>query len=147
MAHPVLRYRLQAVSRSKVRRHFRLWRQEQAPPLPDRCDNPKCHFHTAPLVWNGEPLSLILDHRDGNKRDNSPHNLRFLCPNCDAQQLSTRGGANRGRVSGLTENGYTLNNRDGTRIVAATAGAQGRATSNFVGSSRAIGGNRSEPNK
>jgi hypothetical protein len=120
MAHPVLRYRKDRMSASTVRRHYVQWRQEQEPPLPVRCDNVDCHFHTAPLEWNGEPLPLILDHRDGNHRDSSPHNLRFLCPNCDSQ-LSTRGGANRGRVTDCTEDGFTVNNRDGTRIIAATA--------------------------
>jgi hypothetical protein len=50
------------------------------------------------MEWNGRPLSLILDHKNGVNSDNSPENLRFLCPNCDSQQTETRGGANIGRV-------------------------------------------------
>ena len=79
------------------------------------------------LMWNGKQLPVVLDHKDGNKYDNSPGNLRFLCPNCDAQQLETRGGANRGRVSDLTEDGYTVNvdKKSGRKIVAATGRARG----------------------
>jgi 5-methylcytosine-specific restriction endonuclease McrA len=40
----------------------------------------------------------MLDHISGNPRDNSPENLRFLCPNCDSQNHETKGGANAGRI-------------------------------------------------
>jgi hypothetical protein len=39
----------------------------------------------------GAPLSLQLDHVNGNPRDNQIHNLRWLCPNCHSQ-CSTYGG-------------------------------------------------------
>jgi hypothetical protein len=71
---------------SIVRRQYELWRSEQKPPLPLRCDNPECRFHTEPLVWNGKKLKLILDHHNGNNTDNRQKNLRLLCPNCDSQQ-------------------------------------------------------------
>lgn len=35
--------------------------------------------------WNGKPLSLHLDHKNGNRRDARRENLRFLCPNCHSQ--------------------------------------------------------------
>jgi Zn finger protein HypA/HybF involved in hydrogenase expression len=32
--------------------------------------------------WFGEKLILPLDHINGRNNDNSPENLRLLCPNC-----------------------------------------------------------------
>lgn len=36
-------------------------------------------------IWNGLPLVLQLDHKDGNKRNNTLYNLQILCPNCHTQ--------------------------------------------------------------
>ena len=35
--------------------------------------------------WQGQPLTLQVDHINGDHTDNQLHNLRFLCPNCHAQ--------------------------------------------------------------
>jgi Zn finger protein HypA/HybF involved in hydrogenase expression len=35
--------------------------------------------------WNSKPIELHLDHVSGDRRDNRPDNLRFLCPNCHSQ--------------------------------------------------------------
>lgn len=36
-------------------------------------------------MYNGKPLTLQLDHIDGNPINNNLENLRFLCPNCHSQ--------------------------------------------------------------
>jgi hypothetical protein len=121
----VLRYRKDRRSQATVRRAYAAWRSEQS--IPDRCDNEQCCFHLKPLQWNGKPLPLMLDHRNGNCRDNAPGNLRYLCPNCH-EQLPTRGGANRGRWRDFTEDGHTEVNRDGSKIVTATGRAGGQSS-------------------
>jgi hypothetical protein len=35
--------------------------------------------------WQDRPLTLQLDHKDGDRTNNTLSNLRFLCPNCHAQ--------------------------------------------------------------
>jgi 5-methylcytosine-specific restriction endonuclease McrA len=41
--------------------------------------------------WNGQPISLELDHVNGKSNDNRLENLRILCPNCHAQTETYRG--------------------------------------------------------
>jgi len=107
----ILKYSETDVSRAKIARHYRKWRIEHG--LKDRCDKPTCVYHLEPLIWNGLKLPLILDHENGNRWDNRPENLRYLCPNCDSQ-LGTRGGSNRGRVVQLFSEGYLLKSTDAT---------------------------------
>ena len=45
--------------------------------------------------WNGAPLTLVLDHIDGDSSNNCRDNLRLVCPNCDSQ-LPTYKSRNRG---------------------------------------------------
>ena len=126
----VLVLRTKRHSQATVRRYYLQWRQEKELPL--RCDNPECLFYTSELWWNGKRLPPILDHQNGNRFDNTPANLRFLCPNCDAQ-LATRGGANRGRVVELVEGGYTLRNPDGSISVGRSGVAGSTSTATAVG--------------
>ncbi|WP_375478716.1 HNH endonuclease [uncultured Jatrophihabitans sp.] len=37
------------------------------------------------VEWLGAPISLALDHINGDPTDNRFENLRILCPNCHAQ--------------------------------------------------------------
>lgn len=48
--------------------------------IPNCCS--ECHVGS---VWNGKSLVLQVDHKDGNWKNNSIKNLRFLCPNCHSQ--------------------------------------------------------------
>jgi len=47
------------------------------------------------VEWNGAPIPLIMDHKDGNSENNLLVNLQLVCNNCNAQ-LSTHTGRNRG---------------------------------------------------
>ena len=47
----------------------------------------KCMLTT----WLDAPISLELDHKDGNKKNNKRENLECLCPNCHAQTPTWRG--------------------------------------------------------
>jgi hypothetical protein len=76
------------------------------------CDNRDCEFHAQALIWNGKPLALIVDHKDGAACNSRLSNLRLLCPNCDSQNETTRGGANARRVRNTT-GGYQISEKDG----------------------------------
>lgn len=41
--------------------------------------------------WNNNPISLELDHIDGDRTNHSLNNLRILCPNCHSQTSTYRG--------------------------------------------------------
>lgn len=36
-------------------------------------------------IWNGKPLTLHMDHKDGNSDNNHWTNVQLLCPNCHTQ--------------------------------------------------------------
>ena len=42
-------------------------------------------------TWNGNPITLQLDHIDGNNKNNLLSNLRWLCPNCHSQTKTFAG--------------------------------------------------------
>ena len=41
--------------------------------------------HCKISVWNGKPISLELNHIDGNSGNHALENLELICPNCHSQ--------------------------------------------------------------
>jgi hypothetical protein len=56
--------------------------------------------------WNNKPITLQVDHIDGNAGNNLPENLRLLCPNCHSQTeyFSGRNKGNGRKIRGLPLN-------------------------------------------
>jgi len=42
-------------------------------------------------TWQGRPIPLELEHKNGNRNDNRLENLELLCPNCHALTPTYRG--------------------------------------------------------
>ena len=56
---------------------------------------PLCELCGQGDEWRGRRMSLVLDHINGDRRDNRLENLRVVCPNCNAT-LDTHCGRNAG---------------------------------------------------
>lgn len=59
----------------------------------------KCSICGMEPIWNNKPLSLTLDHINGDNKDDRLENLRWVCPNCD-RQLDTFGSKNPNKKIG-----------------------------------------------
>ncbi len=44
-----------------------------------------CSVCSQGIIWNNKPLTLQLDHINGDNKDHRYNNLRLLCPNCHTQ--------------------------------------------------------------
>jgi HNH endonuclease len=45
--------------------------------------------------WQGKPITLQVDHIDGDSGNDTPLNVRLICPNCHSQ-TTTFGARNKG---------------------------------------------------
>ena len=64
--------------------------------VPERCA--EC---ATPPSWRGRPMTLEIDHVNGDWRDDRAENLRLLCPNCHAVTRTwCRGGRRSGPTAG-----------------------------------------------
>ena len=54
----------------------------------------KCN-HCGISEWNGKPIVLELEHKDGNTKNNERTNLECICPNCHSQTDTWRGRNNK----------------------------------------------------
>jgi len=61
--------------------------------------NNTCQSCGQEAIHNGKPLSMQLEHIDGNSRNNKEENLSLLCPNCHTQ-TEFYGSKNKGRGRG-----------------------------------------------
>jgi HNH endonuclease len=56
----------------------------------------KCEVCGLAETWNNKPITLQVDHINGDPSDDSPSNVRLICPNCHSQ-TEFLGAANKGR--------------------------------------------------
>lgn len=47
-------------------------------------DGPECS-DCGTLEWKGRPMTMDVDHVDGDHTNNKPENFRLICPNCHRQ--------------------------------------------------------------
>jgi hypothetical protein len=52
-----------------------------------KCNDPSCGISE----WKGKPISLELEHKDGDTTNNKRENLEGLCPNCHSVTDTWRG--------------------------------------------------------
>ena len=63
----------------------------------------KCEICGCGPEYNRKPLTLQVDHIDGNSDNNLPNNIRLLCPNCHSQTETFGNGGKGNRYKKLTK--------------------------------------------
>ena len=56
--------------------------------------------------WRGKPITLELEHKNADRKDNTRENLELLCPNCHAQTPTWRRGL-QGLTKGFKKKRYS----------------------------------------
>jgi hypothetical protein len=64
--------------------------------------NGKCN-HCGIDSWNGKPITLELEHKDGNHSNNQRSNLECICPNCHSQTETWRGRNKQGKRNKISD--------------------------------------------
>lgn len=70
----------------------------------------KCSHCNLLPEWNKKPLSLQLDHIDGDNSNNERENLRLLCPNCHSQ-TPTFAGKKLRKINNCKKCGIAINHK------------------------------------
>lgn len=69
-------------------------------------------------VWLGKPITIELEHIDGNNRNNEKQNLKLLCPNCHSQTNTWKG---RNKNSLENKNKWPINDKEFLNAINATS--------------------------
>jgi hypothetical protein len=85
----------------------------------------ECSVCKIPAEWNNKPLTLQLDHINGDHFDNRVENLRLICPNCHSQTDTYTGRNTRTKIQNKCKKCDTILRTDNvTRLCAECIGKE-----------------------